>query len=437
MEPPTISLVWDDASAAPFENILNDVDEINLIDAASHLEGVKYRYGQTQEERTFKLVLLRAQLDGCLVWASSHSLAADLAGIDRNLLAAIRAWTGDISYVLTSLLRDKDRTKDTIRPALPFLRLLYRGLHKLPPRFLYEGNLYRGETGVRSNWDTVSKPGSHIQLFCPASFSTAAEVADEFMRASGIRSLTEISRGWGYRITELSLYPEESEILTESILHVKVESSASYDESHAVVKLNPVTNGHLKGLHHLQVKQVLGTPLLAGSPVREKEQQAHGCSLGTAASDPGPLPLQQWLCQHVVWWLREINLHDLQEIAVKEKINGKILRKMADVMEVRKLLPTVPLGYANELADAVTELKEKEAARELLRQACEDRSIEALRAAIQAGKAANVADSEMKQAAACSRPTLRRRNYSQHRRRRRNYSRHRLRTFSCDTADIF
>merc|ERR1712070_284259 len=99
-----------------------------------------------------------------------------------------------------------------------FLRLLISGLHHLGtafPSFIYQGTLFRAETGVRSNWDEVMVEGGIIYYYTPTSFTsdpkaikvfkpTAEDVADAD-EPDTTRTVTRIIDGSGYRLRSISL----------------------------------------------------------------------------------------------------------------------------------------------------------------------------------------------------------------------------------------
>ena len=106
------------------------------------MEGLRFWHGTAQAEKEFSFPLAQSELKQCVAWAKSGAPEDARASAGVQPLAAIRAWTGQaVCYVVTSVLRDKGRTAESVGPVLPLLKLFLRGLHSLPPRFLYRGPL--------------------------------------------------------------------------------------------------------------------------------------------------------------------------------------------------------------------------------------------------------------------------------------------------------
>ena len=158
-------------------HLLDDVAEVSLKEAVKELEGISYFHGIRQKTMVFDYRHVEVEIQECEDWAMGFG---ELAAVGVQRLAAIRAWTGDICYVITSTLRDKDRSLEKLIPITYFMKLFFGGLHRLPARFLFEGDLYRGEHGVRTNWDTAIRVGRLVQFFAPLSFSTDMSVHRKF-----------------------------------------------------------------------------------------------------------------------------------------------------------------------------------------------------------------------------------------------------------------
>ena len=93
----------------------------------------------------------------------------------------------------------------------------------------------------------------------------------------GGRTVFEIEEGVGYMLKELSVYPGENEVLVESVLHLYVLVSETYDDSHYLVSTGKIR----AGLHHL--KSCVTGPHISllsagqctsqGSPAKKLERQ--------------------------------------------------------------------------------------------------------------------------------------------------------------------
>jgi len=256
------------SSAAFFINILDEINEIGLVDAIRSMEGITYYHGQAQKSMVFKYRIVEPEIQDCLAWACNPtsdkgvSLKEELRHVGEERLAAVRAWTGDVCYVITTLFRDKHRNMKSLEPVLPFMRLFFSGLHKLPSRYLYHGDLYRAEHGARTNWETAAQPGKKIQWFTPLSFSPNPKVLANFMSTVGVRTITVLRNACGYHLKELSIYANEDEVLSESITVAEIDMAEKYGDDHLLV-----TTGQIKsGLHILKAKAICGFELLGGSP---------------------------------------------------------------------------------------------------------------------------------------------------------------------------
>ena len=116
---------------------------------------------------------------------------------------------------------------------LPFLRLLLQGLHRLPPRFLTRGPLFRLEA---LEADPPLLPGAVVDFVAPTSFSTRAEGLVGFRDPDGPRTVYVVSDGVGYDLREFSPHPEECEVLAEGVLRLTVRRVEHFHDDHVLVR---------------------------------------------------------------------------------------------------------------------------------------------------------------------------------------------------------
>jgi hypothetical protein len=122
-------------------------------------------------------------------------------------LAAFFAWTSTpLCYALCSVLRAPHRTRESIKPALPYVRLLFAALHALPERYIFKrGTLYRAESGAIDMWDEKMKVGGIFSFFTPTSFSRDAAVVSNF-KGEGPRTFFEVHDASGWIMDDFNLY---------------------------------------------------------------------------------------------------------------------------------------------------------------------------------------------------------------------------------------
>ena len=156
-----------------FEHLLNDEPLVPLLDAVQPMDGLGFWHGGKQQQLTFDYDMAEPDVRECLAWAENECCLEDAK---RNLtwdqLAAIRAWTStSICYVLTSSLRNPQRSLQSLKPVLPYARLLFSALHALPEKYIFKkGTLYRAERGVMTTWDAKMRaPDGIFSFYVPTS----------------------------------------------------------------------------------------------------------------------------------------------------------------------------------------------------------------------------------------------------------------------------
>jgi hypothetical protein len=172
-----------EGDAGFFEGILDQVPLKSLTESVAAMHDVKYFHGVRQCELRFDSNAASTDIDAALAWAEQPHEAKLLDVLDPTRfgalqkLAAIRLWTGEtVCYVVATILRNRNRSLETLGPILPYLRLLYGALHSLPESYIFQGNLYRAERGARENWDEKMKIGNAFAFFNPTSFSVNPQV---------------------------------------------------------------------------------------------------------------------------------------------------------------------------------------------------------------------------------------------------------------------
>ena len=130
-----------------FELLLQDQPLVTLLVAGQAAQGVEFLHGATGLTRIFDFLLIQPALLLCEQWARFHSPADARARLDVQELAALRAWTATpLCYALTSVLRSPERTRESVQPMLPFARLLFEALRKLPEKYVFKPS--EGEDGI-------------------------------------------------------------------------------------------------------------------------------------------------------------------------------------------------------------------------------------------------------------------------------------------------
>ena len=137
--------------------------------------------------------------------------------LTRDLYASVTLYSCEFSSkefslysVLNARLRNADR--EGLKPFIPYIWLIMHALDLCPP---YEGRLvYRGMANVRINLDEY-RTGRKLTWFQFSSCASSIEVQKGFLGAVGDRCLFTIElTTWRARlISELSLFPQESEVL--------------------------------------------------------------------------------------------------------------------------------------------------------------------------------------------------------------------------------
>jgi tRNA A-37 threonylcarbamoyl transferase component Bud32 len=257
------------------ELILNDEPLVTLMHAAGSMDGVKFWHGTKKKNEVFRFVEIEAALRVCIELTEPPNLNPELLGVKTDLgkekLAALFAWTSTpLCHALCSVLRAPHRTRESIKPALPYARLLFAALHALPERYIFKrGTLYRAENGVMDMWDEKMKVGGIFSFFTPTSFTQDAAVVSNF-NGEGPRTVFEVHDASGWIMDDFNLY-EEKEVLLEPVCNFEVLNAEKFDADHRMVLI-----GEIKaGLHHVVGHVRSGTELFSGSPVKEYEKDSY------------------------------------------------------------------------------------------------------------------------------------------------------------------
>ena len=262
-----------------FEGILDNVPLTSLIDSVKAMDGVNYFHGARQCELTFRFDSALPAIDEALMWAKNHHIEENskllqILDIERptaeQKLAAIRLWTDEtVCYVVTSLLRDRNRTVKSLIPILTFCRLLFGALNSLPDNYIFEGTLYRAENGVHTTLDQA-KTGTSFAFFAPTSFSVNAQVIRTFKDIVTPRTVFELEDGVGYLLGSLSKFPEEGEVLLMGVAILMITDTEKFDSQNKYVMMGE----QQEGLHYIKARIRPGVALLSDSPVKLREKAA-------------------------------------------------------------------------------------------------------------------------------------------------------------------
>ena len=244
----------------------------SLLAAARAMEGVEFFHGTRRRTMTFSFALVEPALIVCLEWAEVHGPDDARQALGIQQLAAVRAWTATVlCYVLTSVLRKLQRTRETVQPVLPYARLFFTALHSLPEQYIVQdATLYRAECGVMETWDVKMRAPDGIFSFdAPTSFSLNPAVLKGF-KGEGPRTVYEVWGAAGYRMRKFSPF-DEDEVLLEPVCHFQVRTAEKFDEHHRDVLMGEVR----VGLHRVEGSVRPGFEMLGGSPVKEREIKSY------------------------------------------------------------------------------------------------------------------------------------------------------------------
>ena len=112
-----------------YEFILNGEPLGTLMYSARCMEGVEFWHGTRKRKEVFRFEQIEAALRVCIDLTEPPNLNPELLGVKTELgtekLAALFAWTSTpLCYALCSVFRAPHRTGESIKPALPYARLL-------------------------------------------------------------------------------------------------------------------------------------------------------------------------------------------------------------------------------------------------------------------------------------------------------------------------
>ena len=254
------------------EHLIQDVREVPLLEAARAMEGVRFLHGLSRRTLTFQYLLVEPALRECLRWAESDGPEDARKELGVEKLAAVRAWTCTVlCYVLTSVVRQKERTLESVQPVLLYGRLLFAGLHRLPDVYIVrDATLFRAEAGVMEGWDRkMCPPSGTFSFYVPTSFSLSAAVVRQFKSESGSRTVFIVHGASGWNLSMLSPY-EEDEVLLEPVSTFQVLKADKFDEAHPDVQMGEVK----PGLHRVEGRVRPGVSLLEGSRVKAAETES-------------------------------------------------------------------------------------------------------------------------------------------------------------------
>ena len=253
-----------------FEHLLRNIELVTLEEAAKQMDKLRFFHGGRQAQRTFEYEQVRELLRECVVWAKSKGQAQGQELYDARValqeamgevlgvegIAAIRCWTcSPLCYAFNSVMRSPGRSRESVGPVLAYGKLLFAALHALPARFLFQGTLFRGETGVMQTWQDKKerldrKEDVHHFFYVLTSFSVNKERAAEFKAAAvatgADRTVFTLYGAAGYYLKEFSSYAYEEEVLVEPVCCCTVLGMKIPQEQY------PGEN--LRGLHTMELR---------------------------------------------------------------------------------------------------------------------------------------------------------------------------------------
>ena len=258
-----------------FEHLMNAEEPVPLMEAVRAMQGLSFWDGSRRRERTFDYDMAKEGVRVCFTWAESERCPEDAK---RNLTvdqrAALRAWTcTPLCYVLTSALRNAQPTLESLRPVLPYARLLFSALHNLPEKYNFKrGTLYRAEDGVRATWDAEMRaPGGIFSFYALTSCSTQPQVLRSF-KGEGARTVYILRDASGSIIKDFSDYKED-EVLLEPVCHFQVLRAEKYDESHPDVLMGEVR----EGLHKVEGRLKNEAAMAAAEELQARRRRRAFC----------------------------------------------------------------------------------------------------------------------------------------------------------------
>ena len=211
-------------SSESWSGILNDGQVSDLNDAVEAMDGQQYWNGKRKKVFEFTPDIqqrLEEYLDvRTWVWWNTEqgqygysdlpeNVKQELDGmvdtVGRQQMAAIRAWTEeslDLYKVVTSV-SDRATSMQCLQKILPYIRLLYDGLCRLPPTHVsWQKELHRGEKFIRPALRDPLPKGKTIEFNTFTSFTTDPAKAAAFKNNAFLR--------------EFVLFAEEgSDVITE------------------------------------------------------------------------------------------------------------------------------------------------------------------------------------------------------------------------------
>ena len=117
--------------AFSLELLFQNVPLVPLEDAAREMDGLDFFHGSQRVTMTFQFRLAQPALETCRLWAESEGPEDARQALGVEKLAAVRAWTcTPLFYVLSSVLRDRERTAVSVQPVLKYGRLLAWSSHQ-------------------------------------------------------------------------------------------------------------------------------------------------------------------------------------------------------------------------------------------------------------------------------------------------------------------
>ena len=168
----------------------------------------------------------------------------------------------DKNKSLCSPRADPPQTReDSLRPVLPFLKLLITALRNLPQALHFNGTVFRGERGCHPQFATKYTPNNFVTHSGFTSTTVDDKVLSQpaFCGPEGMRTTFQLHGVFecAYKISTILAFPHEDEVLLKPGVQLQVQRSAACDD----FPMGPVAVG-VKGLHSVVIKQVKSAFLL-------------------------------------------------------------------------------------------------------------------------------------------------------------------------------
>ena len=214
------------------------------------------------------------------------------SSLTRDLYASVTLYSCEFSCkecslysVLNARLRNADR--EGVKPFILYIWLVMHALDLCPP---YEGRLvYRGMANIRINLDEY-RTGRKLTWFQFSSCASSIEVQKAFIGAVGDRCLftIELTTSRARLISELSLFPQESEVLLPPNTRLEVVATLDGGGGLTIIQLKELEPSDPILRFGGRASATTVAPTVTTTPVPAPLPSAAG---GTSSTPPPPPPI--------------------------------------------------------------------------------------------------------------------------------------------------